>query len=86
MATHSHLIEALQGPYNIVQRFLPSFRLTLPNRVSPKEERRKHAEETVDASSSEGFPVVATCSKEFATIAPPLRLKWSPPGKEVGLE
>ena len=75
MVVHSHLIEALQGPYNIVERFLPTFHLTLPNHVSPKEEHRKHAEETVDASSSEGFPVIATHSKEFTTIVPPLRLK-----------
>ena len=75
MGLQSHLIKTLQGPYNVIQRLLPSFRLTLPNRVSPKEERCEHAEETVDASSSEGFPVVSTRSKESSTIVPPLGLK-----------
>ena len=86
MGLQSHLIKTLQGPYNVIQRFLPSFRLTLPNHVSPKEEHCEHAEETVDANSSEGFPVVSTRSKEPSTIMPPLGLKRSPLGKEVGLE
>jgi hypothetical protein len=74
-APYSQLSKTSEGPRNVIQRSLPSCGLTLPNHVSPKEERREHAEEAVDASSPEGFPVVATRSKEFAIMVPPLGLK-----------
>jgi hypothetical protein len=39
MAPYSQLSKTSEGPCNIIQRSLPSCGLTLPNRVSPKEER-----------------------------------------------